>query len=127
MINSVVHANGQSKSSISQHAWPIAWLCALLLLPCTLHADEIQDDRIAFVETNSAECDGLDGKLISVQNMDQDKTLDVWLERWVAGVASTDQHKYTLSPNKQSVALGCSMIVEGDQHWKVTGMDFRQH
>ncbi len=81
---------------------------------------------MVFIEASSAECDGLDGKLISVQNLDQDKTLEVWLERWVAGVPSSEHYRYTLLPNKQAVALGCSMTAEGDQHWKVTGVDSKQ-
>ena len=104
-------------------------LAQLLCLPLVVwqplaHADEIQDDRLRFVEIMNEDCDKLDGKLIALQNMDPEKSLEVWLERWVSGVASSLQRKYTLLPNKEPMPLGCSVIAEGDQHWKLTGVEF---
>ena len=104
-------------------------LAQVLCLPLVVwqplaNADEIQDDRLRFVEIMNEDCDKLDGKLIALQNMDPEKSLEVWLERWVSGVASSLQRKYTLLPNKEPMPLGCSVIAEGDQHWKVTGVEF---
>ena len=101
----------------------LLWLPFVVWLPMA-HADEIQDDRLRFVEIANDDCDKLDGKLIALQNVDPEKSLEVWLERWVSGVASSLQRKYTLLPNKEPMPLGCSVIAEGDQHWKVTGVEF---
>jgi len=99
-------------------------LLSQLVLLAPVYADEIQDDRLRFVEIVNDDCGKLDGKLIALQNVDAEKSLEVWLERWVSGVASSVQRKYTLVPNKEPLVLGCSVIAEGDQHWKVTGVEF---
>ena len=117
---------GQSVPSLAGRSRVLVQLLCLPLVLCLpqAYADEIQDDRLRFVEIVNEDCDKLDGKLIALQNVDPEKSLEVWLERWVSGVASSLQRKYTLLPNKEPTPLGCSVIAEGDQHWKVTGVEF---
>ena len=100
------------------------WVIAgCLLLTQLVHADEINDERVLFVELERADCTANDGKLIALENVDPEKTMVVWADRWLMGVQTTDQVKYELLPRQEPTPLGCSMTKDGDQHWTVSSTE----
>ena len=100
------------------------WVIAgCLLLAQLVHADEINDERVVFVELERADCAANDGKLIALENVDLEKTMVVWVDRWLIGVPTTDQAKYELLPGQEPTPLGCSMTKDGDQHWTVSSTE----
>jgi hypothetical protein len=89
------------------------------------YADESQISeqiaaKVKFVEEDSADCSISDGKLISIQNTDSIRTLQVWVDRWFMNVQTADHTKQTLLPKTALTPLGCSIVrAGGKQHWTI--------
>ena len=76
--------------------------------------------NVKFVKEDSADCSISDGKLISIQNTDPTKTLQVWVDRWFMDVQTADHTKQILPPKAAPTPLGCSIArAGGKQHWTI--------
>ncbi|MCB5183592.1 hypothetical protein LG201_00030 [Methylobacillus gramineus] len=96
------------------------WLTGLLTF--NVHAADIQDPRVALIEDESSECLSNDGKLILLQ-INADKPLVVWLDRWFMGVQTADHTKHVLQPGQEPIALGCSKTRDKDQQvWTIASV-----
>jgi hypothetical protein len=97
-------------------------IASLIAFPIA-HAEESttpENTSIKFVEEDSADCSIADGKLIAIQNTDQAKSYQVWVDRWFMDVQTPDHTKQILLPNTAATPLGCSMARGGGkQHWTI--------
>lgn len=76
-------------------------------------------EHLKVVEINDADCVIKNGKLITLQNTNPDKTLEVWVDRWFMDVQTADHTKQVLLSKAEPTALGCSTTLSGPQHWTI--------
>ena len=57
--------------------------------------------------------------MIYISNVHPDGKIKVMLERWYMNNRTADRGRSVLIPGAEPEALGCSMISDGEQEWKV--------
>jgi hypothetical protein len=77
-------------------------------------------ESVQFIELDTADCAVSEGKLILIKNLDAQKTLQVWVDRWFMDVQTADHTKQVLLPKSEPMPLGCSIPRSGGkQYWTI--------
>lgn len=92
-------------------------ITALLAISLASHANAEENDGVAFVESDNADCASDGSKMVSIKNSSH-QTLEVWLDRWFMDVQTADHTRHVLAPGEDAKDLGCSVTRRGEkQHW----------
>jgi hypothetical protein len=90
-----------------------------LLLSRTVFSEENPANFVKFTNDFDAKCVSRGGVMIYISNSHFKKPLKVTLERWYMNYRTADRSRSILNPSTEPEALGCSMVSNGKQEWKV--------
>ena len=96
-------------------------LTGLALLPFSLGAFANGDPAsfLKFSTDFDAKCVTRGGVMIYISNTHSSGKIKVLLERWYMDNRTADRGRSVLMPGSEPEALGCSLVSNGKQEWKV--------
>ena len=92
---------------------------ALTLLSEGVLADGNPDAFLKFSTDFDAKCVVRGGVMIYISNTHSTGKIKVLLERWYMDNRTADRGRSVLIPGAEPEALGCSLVSDGKQEWKV--------
>ena len=107
---------------ISQHTRTLKWLLrgvAITLLSKGASADGDPASFLKFSTDFDAKCVVRGGVMIYISNTHSTGKIRVVLERWYMDNRTADRGRSVLMPGAEPEALGCSLVSDGKQEWKV--------
>ena len=82
-------------------------------------ANEDPASFLKFSTDFDAKCVTRGGVMIYISNTHSTAKIKVLLERWYMGNRTADRGRSVLIPGAEPEALGCSLVSNGKQEWKV--------
>ena len=107
---------------ISQHIRTLKWLLmgfAVMFLARGALADGDSASFLKFSTDFDAKCVVRGGVMIYIANTHPTGKIKVLLERWYMDNRTADRGRSVLMPGAEPEALGCSLVSDGKQEWKV--------
>ena len=92
---------------------------ALLTLSMGASAKEDPASFLEFSTDFDAKCVVRGGVMIYISNTHSTGKIKVLLERWYMDNRTADRGRSVLMPGAEPEALGCSLVSDGKQEWKV--------
>ena len=106
---------------ISQHIRTLK--CLIIGVALTLsqkgRLDGDPDLFLKFSTDFDAKCVVRGGVMIYISNTHSTEKIKVLLERWYMDNRTADRGRSVLMPGAEPEALGCSLVSDGKQEWKV--------
>ena len=87
--------------------------------PADLADTEDPASFLKFSTDFDAKCVTRGGVMIYIANTHPQRQIRVLLERWYMNNRTADRGRSLLSPGQQPEPLGCSLISDGKQEWKI--------
>ena len=88
-------------------------------LSCSAVASDDPGSFLKFSTDFDAKCVVRGGVMIYIANTHSSTKIRVLLERWYMNNRTADRGKSVLRPGAKPEALGCSLVSDGKQEWKV--------
>ena len=107
---------------ISQHIISSKYLLASLVLSLFFTGAFANGDPTSFLKFSTdfdAKCVVRGGVMIYISNTHSTGKIKVLLERWYMDNRTADRGRSVLMPGAEPEALGCSLVSDGKQEWKV--------
>ena len=101
-------------------------LASLALSLCSIGA-LAKGDPASFLKFSTdfdAKCVTRGGVMIYISNIHSTGKIKVLLERWYMDNRTADRGRSVLMPGAEPEALGCSLVSDGKQEWKVLKSDW---
>ena len=95
----------------------VGW--ALLTVSIGAYANEDPSSFLEFSTDFDAKCVTRGGVMIYISNTHSTGKIKVLLERWYMDNRTADRGRSVLMPGAEPEALGCSLVSDGKQEWKV--------
>ena len=96
---------------------------SLVLLYCSLvskaFSSEDSGSFLKFSTDFDAKCVVRGGVMIYISNTHRSRKIRVLLERWYMNNRTADRGRSMLHPGAEPEPLGCSLVSDGKQEWKV--------
>ena len=112
---------------ISQRIRTLKWLLmgfAVMSLARGALADGEPASFLKFSTDFDAKCVTRGGVMIYISNIHSTGKIKVLLERWYMDNRTADRGRSVLMPGAEPEALGCSLVSDGKQEWKVLKSDW---
>ena len=109
-------------SMISQQIASSKYLLASLVLSLFFTGAFANGDPASFLKFSTdfdAKCVVRGGVMIYISNTHSTGKIKVLLERWYMNNRTADRGRSVLMPGAEPEALGCSLVSDGKQEWKV--------
>ena len=97
----------------------VTLVSAFSIFQNTVGADEKPSNFLEFSTDFAAKCVTRGGVMIYLTNTHKKKAIKVTLHRWFMDRPTADRGKTVLPPSSQPDPLGCSLISDGKQEWKI--------
>ena len=107
---------------ISQQIRASKFLLTCLVFPLFSVGAFANEDPASFLKFSTdfdAKCVTRGGVMIYISNTHTTGKIKVLLERWYMNNRTADRGRSVLMPGAEPEALGCSLISDGKQEWKV--------
>ena len=92
--------------------------------PAAPAAAEDPAQFIQFVLEDDANCQIREGQHISVRSRHPTRTIRVWLDRFYQNTGTGDRSRSDLRPAAEPEGLGCSVVMNGKQEWRIVRAQF---
>ena len=110
------------KTMIYQHIYSLKYLLITLALSLFSMGAFANGDPASFLKFSTdfdAKCVIRGGVMIYISNTHSTGKIKVLLERWYMDSRTADRGRSVLIPGAEPEALGCSLVSNGKQEWKV--------